>query len=231
MIGVSGTGATSMVLQQAPPLRFQGDLEARARQVDAHLARTETPVFRRAFAQVLQDARQHIARQREQGRMGFVVFDIDETTLDNRGFFRDAQRQYYKSTTHRPALYQAWQRWVGTSAVPVIPETRQLIDWLNQEGIPYLFLTGIREFSAAASQENLRRAGVWGPRCLGAYYRPDRDPQSLQEFKTQRREQLMRQWGMPVLASIGDRPEDMTADPACNFLLPGYVMDLRRACG
>lgn len=207
---------------------FGQELEARNRRIDQHLAHTETPAFRQEFANTLQKARRHIAEQIAQKQPGFVVLDIDETTLDNRGYFRDPARQFYKKAPGLASISATWRQWVQQANIPVIPDTKQFIDWLNQQKIPYCFLTGIQETLSAASIQNLKNVGVWGAQCLGAFYKPDPWVGSTRQFKVVFRDLLEKRFKLPILASLGDRPSDMTAFPEKNFLLPNYVAALRK---
>lgn len=195
--------------------------------IDQQLAITETAAFQEAFNQVVEDLKQYLSEQKQLGKTGFVVLDIDETTLDNRGFFRDPEQKFYKKGRGKEILRQAWGDWVTQATSPAIPATKRLIEWMNAEGIPYLFLTGIQESLSESSKTNLKDQGVWGPQCLGAYYRPDNVRANLAQFKKDKREELSDRFKLNVLASIGDRTADMTDEPEKNFLLPGYIVNLR----
>ena len=207
-------------------IRFGNANTARGERIDAHLRRTETPGFQNQLTNTFVRAQDYIQAQLRQGQRGFVIFDIDETVLDNRGYFREAG--YYKKAPGPLAIYESWDRWVSEKRIPVIPAAKKLIDWLNANRVPYVFLTGIQEHLAASSKANLKQVGVWGASCLGAFYKPDDCGDKTYAFKIKQRQLLETRFGMPIMASLGDRPSDMTGTPAKDFLLPSYVAELRR---
>lgn len=214
------------------PVRFGAKPSHRDAIIARHLAKTNSPAFRRAYRDTFESARKHIAQQRAAGRPGFVVFDVDETVLDNRGYFADPKRQYFKRGTDIASMKQGWNAWVAQPGpIPVIPGARRLIEWLNRENVPYVFLTGISERLKDASVAKLKQAGVWGKHCLGAFYRTSdfSFPNGTAAFKERIRPVLEKRFGMPIVASIGDHPRDMTGDPQRDFLLPDYVKGLRAA--
>lgn len=209
-------------------LSLPDDLASRNAKVDQHIAKTESPTFQQVYSETYKQAQRFIANQIQQGEKGFVVFDIDETTLDNRGFFADPEKRFYKKGIGLQALATGWQDWVQSMQIPVIKPAKVLIDWLNQNKVPYLFLTGIRESLQPFSEQNLKNAGVWGESCLGAFYRPDQFNGSTAAFKKDKRPDLEQTFNLPVMATVGDQPGDMVSDPKRNFKLPDYVKALRR---
>lgn len=208
--------------------RFGAASAERNQRIDRHLDATERPDFQDRLAQVFQAAQASIQARLKQGEKGFVVFDIDETVLDNRGYFRDPAGTFYKKSSGLASIRQTWDAWVGGSRIPVIPAAKAFIDWLNANRVPYCFLTGIEQHLGVASMANLKQAGVWGAQCLGAFYKPDDWQGGTRAFKAMMRPLLEVRFGLPVMATVGDRPGDMAGDPQKDFLLPSYVAELRR---
>jgi len=195
--------------------------------IDKHIALTETPEFKKPYRDTILKAWKYIRQQHKSGQQGFVIFDIDEVTLDNRGYFADPKSIYYKKAPGLQSIKETWAKWVQQSFCPAIPITKRLINYLNAKGIYYCFLTGIDEDLKPHSVKNLQQTGVIGPSCLGAFYKPTSWQGSTRAFKKEKRHELEKQFGLSVMASIGDRPGDMTDNPEKNFLLPCYVKKLR----
>jgi predicted secreted acid phosphatase len=217
----------SLYLQPRVATRFAASAQGqRLARIDSHLNATETPAFRQSFQAVINNARTCVERHLQAGRRGIVILDIDETILDNRGYFRDPQQQFYKRGTGLAAIKETWEAWVQKASTPVIPETLAFINWLNTRQVPYCFLTGISETLREPSKRNLVNVGALGPQCLGTFYKPDTEP-STRKFKEKMRQNIEQAFSLPILASLGDRPGDMTGDPQKDFLLPGYVKALR----
>ncbi len=209
-----------------PQAAVQFGTFTRKERIERHLARTHTPAFQKAYVDTYQNARRTLETHLQQGNKGFVVLDIDETVLDNREYF--SSPHYYQKASGFPSIAQTWAEWVNKKQIPVIPVAKRFIDWLNTRQIPYVFLTGIRENLKNSSVENLRQVGLWGRSCLGAFYKPADFPGHTAAFKQVKRPELEQRFRLPILASIGDQPGDMTGDSARDFLLPDYVRALRK---
>lgn len=187
--------------------------------IDALIAETETPAFQRKLRAEIQAAKAFIENCRDAGERGFVVIDVDETTLDNRDFYRDSRRQFYR----RPGndFYTAWDAWVAQGRSEAIAPMKEFIGWLNNEKIPHIFLTGRIEDQKPVTERNLKQVGVFGESCWGLFCKSN-DWQSMTtaNHKLAKVAELEHKLGMKALASIGDLPADMMLpDSRRNFKL------------
>jgi predicted secreted acid phosphatase len=177
-------------------------------EIDERVAATDTPEFRERLSAEVKQAKSFIQTKVKAGEKGFVIFDIDETTLDNRTFYRDPDRIYYKHPSK--GFYEAWDQWILSGQAPAIEPTKKLIGWLNAEGIPYCFVTGRIEEQKAVTLQNLKQAGLIGDSYQGIYCKSnDWRNTTTAAHKQTVVPKIEKELGLKALASIGDAPTDM----------------------
>lgn len=188
-------------------------------QLDRDLKISDSPQFRLKIRQEIQLVKTCVQDQLDQGKKGFVVLDVDETALDNRPFYRDPQRIYYRKPGGE-SWWERWDRWVAQASAPANAEVKALVDWLEQKKVPYAFVTGRIHKQHKPTQDNLRQAGYLGKHCVGLTCKPDTWwIGTTQSNKKIIRDNLEKKLGLPVMASVGDMAPDMTGDPQKDFLL------------
>jgi hypothetical protein len=181
--------------------------------IDADVARTETPEFRRKTETELGQAMRYIQDEMARRKKGFVVLDADDTLLDNRDFYRDPQKIFYKAEDHtcdKDSFYKKWDLWVAQAKAPVLPVGQKLIQWLNANKIPYCVVTGRIEQQREATLKNLQAANLLGDSFKGLYCKPEGGRNSTTAaFKKKIVPEIEKEHKQKAIASIGDRDADM----------------------
>ena len=145
-----------------------------------------------------------------------VVFDIDETLLSNW------QYQIDNDFARSIPLFTAWAR---RAACPPIDPVKHFFVTMRDAGVACFVITGRRGSLRAATEENLRRAGLDGWQGIafrpGAYESP-----SIVPFKSGERAKIEQQ-GYTIVANIGDQESDLEGGHAlhvCKVPNPMYLI-------
>jgi predicted secreted acid phosphatase len=190
----------------------KGTEAAKKRAQKAYIQASYQPEFQTEFQHVLDRAKAQIEKQQTGTNKGITLLDIDETVLDNRGF-------YFESPL--PKAEDAWS-WFDKGAAPAIQLGKEFVEWHESKNYPYVYLTARREKHRRATEQALCNGGLIGPNCLGIYFRPNDSGASRAShgpFKEVYRKQIEEKHG-PIIACIGDQPSDMTGKAEKDFLLP-----------
>ena len=125
-----------------------------------------------------------------------VVFDLDETLLDNRGYFARYSR------FEKPC----WDAWALTGQAGRLPLSYDLYQWVIQKGFPVFFISGRSEALRQATEKNLSQLGYNTYRHL--YLKPP-EMQSLPTglYKAKVRQKIQTE-GFVIEANIGDQQSD-----------------------
>jgi predicted secreted acid phosphatase len=126
-----------------------------------------------------------------------VVFDLDETLLNNQGYF-DLVDYGYTS--------QTWTDWNLKGKAEAIEPVKQLFLDLRKRGIAIALITGRREKTRSGAVANMTFVGCEGYQFL--IMRPDDDRGSVIPFKTGERRRLAQQ-GYAIIANVGDQESDL----------------------
>jgi len=141
-----------------------------------------------------------------------IVFDIDETTLNNLPHMMANDFGYV------PAV---WQRWVASAQAKAIVPVQVAYDMAVRDNVDVFFITARKEADRPGTERNLRQVGyeTW----TNIYYIPDDYPFSVQHFKTATRKQLVEE-GYTIILNIGDQESDLRGGYAeKTFKLPNPV--------
>lgn len=146
---------------------------------------------------------------------GLVVFDIDETLLNNYDY-------YANETPPFTFNQQTWNTFSARCGQTAIQPTIELLHWLQQRGVKVVLLsgrsTGIRQETAQC----LTQRGVTGDYRLILKSGQDAEPTAA-AFKARVRRQLQAE-GYTIVASVGDQISDMAHGAARRgFLLPNLM--------
>lgn len=128
-----------------------------------------------------------------------VVFDIDETTIDNY--------EYYSK--HGFAFVpKLWFEWVDSAKAPAIPSVKKIYDEAVKKGVRVIFITGRTEQGRASTELNLKNAGYLKYDKL--IMRTDAEKTlSALEYKSKRRADLERNYGYQIILNVGDQHSDL----------------------
>lgn len=176
--------------------------------------------YQRDFDAVILQARQTLARDAAHTRKPAIVLDIDETTLSNWDEIRADDFGYIPngpcdSLPKGPCGAVAWEQ---SGRAPAFVSTRALIEDAYNQHVAVFFVTGRHENERAATERNLRAAGI--PRWDGLYLRPDDSHVRAGAYKTPTRASIEAK-GYTIVESLGDQPSDLTGGHAEHtFLLP-----------
>ena len=141
-----------------------------------------------------------------------AVFDIDETLLDNYGYY-SAQTPAF---TYAPATWAPFQ---ASCQATAITATARLLRALRNTGMGIAVITGRSEADRAVTEACLRQNGIDGWTVL---VMRDATTSGLTaaQYKAQARKELQRQ-GWRIGPSIGDQVSDMAGGHLRHgFLLP-----------
>lgn len=127
-----------------------------------------------------------------------IVSDIDETVLDNSGYFRK-----YKDWDH-------WDKWLDDACSPAIKPTAELLAWARKNGIAIFFITGRREKDRMPTIRNLIRAGLVYD---GLYLRGNNDESNASSMKSKYRQEI-ENMGYKIIVCIGDQYSDLAGGHA-----------------
>jgi 5'-nucleotidase (lipoprotein e(P4) family) len=86
---------------------------------------------------------------------GAVVFDIDETVLDNSPYEAAALREAF-------SYPYCWDTWCQQASARAVPGAVEFITFLQGKGITPIFITNRREHLREATKLNLEKVGVHG---------------------------------------------------------------------
>lgn len=164
-------------------------------------AYADSGAYARDLAAVAEEARAWIERRAgtpgTNGERLAVVFDLDETLLSNHGHMR-AQNYGYV-----PAV---WDTWVAEARAPAIEPVAEVYRTARAHGVTVFYVTGRRVSQHAATEENLRHAGLADHAEL--HCKPDNYAGTTEAFKTAVRRRLTQE-GWVIIANLGDQHSDL----------------------
>ena len=130
-----------------------------------------------------------------------VVFDIDETALDNYGLAEQMGFGY---------VYEMNKKWNAEMKAPAIPQVKELYDFLLSKGAKIIFLTGRNFPEYEATYENLKKAGYTVFDTLITQI-GDEKKMKTTEFKSSKRVWLNEQ-GYEIIGTVGDQWSDLEGE-------------------
>lgn len=176
--------------------------------------------YMRDIAAVVSEAISYIAAHPLNVVKPAIVLDIDETSLSNWREIKVNDFGYIPfggcDIEHGPCGANAWEALGQADAIqPVV----DLFKVALSRNISVFFITGRRESSRKATEENLRRVGFDG--FVSVAHKPnDLHVKSAADYKTPEREKIVKA-GYSIIANVGDQPSDLIGGYADRtFLLP-----------
>lgn len=142
-----------------------------------------------------------------------VIFDIDETTLNN---YTEIKRIGFGYES------KLWDAWINRAEAPAIPQVKDLYNFLLQKGFKIIFITGKKEYHYDATLKNMLAAGYTS---FDTIITRNKEEFSLKsaEFKLKKRKELTDK-GYSIVGCVGDQFSDC-AGGNCGIIvkLPNYL--------
>ena len=142
-----------------------------------------------------------------------VIFDVDETALDNYELAKQMGFGY---------VYEMNKKWNAEMTAPAIPLVKDLYDFLLAKGSKIIFLTGRNFPEYQATYENLKRDGYTAFDTLITQMDDERKMKN-REFKGKKRVELTEK-GYDIVGTVGDQWSDLEGpDHGIQVKIPNYL--------
>ena len=127
-----------------------------------------------------------------------IIFDVDETALDNYGLAEQMGFGY---------VYEMNKKWNAEMKAPAIPQVKELYDFLLSKGAKIIFLTGRNFPEYEVTYQNLKNAGYSVFDTLITQI-GDEKKMKAKDFKSSKRIWLTEQ-GYEIIGTVGDQWSDL----------------------
>lgn len=142
-----------------------------------------------------------------------VIFDVDETALDNYGLAESMGFGY---------VYEMNKKWNAELKAPAIPQVKELYDFLLDKGAKIIFLTGRNFPEYDATYRNLKKAGYSDFDTLITQIGDERNMKA-KEFKSSKRVWLTEQ-DYEIVGTVGDQWSDLEGEyHGIQVKIPNYL--------
>jgi len=172
----------------------------------------ESGQYEKELTEIVNDAKEKFSKV-ELVPNSTVVFDIDETTLDN-----------YKAIKKIGYGYESkyWDEWLEKAEAPSIPQVKSLYDFLIERGFKVVFITGKKDYQYDATFKNMIKAGYTKFDTIITRNKDDYKIKSAQ-YKSQKRNELVGK-GYVIAGCVGDQLTDCEG-PNCGIVvkLPNFL--------
>lgn len=176
----------------------------------------ESGKFDEEMYDVIEDAKEMFSKV-EIKKNSAVIFDVDETALNNYGLAKQMDFGY---------VYELNKKWNEELKAPAIKQTQDLYFYLLNKGVKIIFLTGRNSSEYDVTYKNLIQAGYTKFDTL-ITQREDEQNIKSQEFKSKKRTELT-QRGYEILGTVGDQWTDLTgAYTGIKIKLPNYLYEIK----
>lgn len=146
-----------------------------------------------------------------------VIFDVDETALNNYGLARQMDFGY---------VYDLNKKWNEELKAPAIKETQDLYFYLLNKGFKTIFLTGRNSNEYDVTYKNLIQEGYSGFDTLITQSKDDQNLKS-QEFKSKVRTELTNK-GYEIVGTVGDQWTDLNGlYSGIQIKIPNYLYEVK----
>ncbi|MCW8803271.1 MAG: hypothetical protein OQK57_02645 [Ignavibacteriaceae bacterium] len=157
----------------------------------------ESGKFDKELNDVIAEAKQQFEKV-EFKNNSVVVFDVDETALDNYGLAEIMGFGY---------VYEMNKKWNAEMKAPAIPKVKELYDFLLARGAKIIFLTGRNFPEYEVTIQNLKSAGYITFDTLITQIGDERKMKA-KEFKSSKRVWLT-EHGYGIIGTVGDQWSDL----------------------
>jgi len=127
-----------------------------------------------------------------------VIFDIDETALNNYGLAEQMGFGY---------VYELNKQWNAELKAPAIPQVKELYEFLLSKGSKIIFLTGRNFYEYEVTHQNLVKEGYTVFDTLITQI-GDETKMKAKDFKSGKRVWLTQQ-GYEIVGTVGDQWSDL----------------------
>jgi len=142
-----------------------------------------------------------------------VVFDVDETALDNYGLAEKMGFGY---------VYEMNKKWNAELKAPAIEQVKTLYDFLLSKGTKIIFLTGRNFKEYEATYQNLKNAGYTKFDTLITQI-GDETKMKTKDFKSGKRVWLTKH-GYDIVGTVGDQWSDLEGEyHGIQIKIPNYL--------
>jgi len=142
-----------------------------------------------------------------------VIFDVDETVLNNFGLAELMGFGY---------VYEMNKEWNAEMKAPAIPQVKELYSFLIEKGASIVFLTGRNIPEYEATYKNLKQEGYEVFDTL-ITQREHEYELSATEFKTSKRKELTEE-GFEIIGTVGDQWSDLSGEfHGTQVKIPNYL--------
>ena len=176
----------------------------------------ETGKYTDEMNEVIKDAKEKFDKI-EIKKNSIVVFDVDETALNNYGLAKQMDFGY---------VYDLNKKWNEELKAPAIKETQDLYFYLLNKGVKVIFLTGRNYTEYDVTYKNLIQEGYSG---FDTLITQSKENQKLkaQEFKSKVRTELTNQ-GYEIVGTVGDQWTDLNGPySGIQIKLPNYLYEIK----
>ena len=157
----------------------------------------ESGMFDEELNGVIADAKEKFSKV-EFKENSVVIFDVDETALDNYGLAEEMGFGY---------VYEMNKKWNAEMKSPAIPQVKELYDFLLAKSAKIIFLTGRNFPEYEVTYQNLKNEGYTVFDTLITQIGDERKMNAL-EFKSGKRVWLTEQ-GFEIIGTVGDQWSDL----------------------
>jgi acid phosphatase len=176
----------------------------------------ESGKFNEEMRAVINDAKEKFDKV-EVKNNSVVIFDVDETALNNYGLAKQMDFGY---------MYDLNKKWNEELKAPAIKETQDLYLYLLEKGFKTIFLTGRNSSEYDVTYKNLIQAGYSEFDTLITQSKEDQNLKS-QEFKGKVRTELTNQ-GYEIVGTVGDQWTDLNGPySGIQIKLPNYLYEIK----
>jgi acid phosphatase len=142
-----------------------------------------------------------------------VIFDVDETALDNYGLAEQMGFGY---------VYEMNKKWNAELKAPAIPQVKELYVFLISKGSKIIFLTGRNFYEYEVTYQNLKKEGYSVFDTLITQI-GDETKMKAKEFKSSKRVWLTEQ-GYEIVGTVGDQWSDLDGEyHGIQVKIPNYL--------
>lgn len=146
-----------------------------------------------------------------------VIFDVDETALNNYGLALQMDFGY---------VYDLNKKWNEELKAPAIKEIKDFYFYLLNKGFKIIFLTARNSNEYEVTYKNLIQEGYSGFDTLITQSKEDQKLKS-QEFKSKIRTELTNQ-GYEIVGTVGDQWTDLNGPfSGIQVKLPNYLYEIK----
>ena len=176
----------------------------------------ESGKFDEELTGVIKEAKEKFAKVEAKAN-SVVVFDVDETALDNYGLAEETGFGY---------VYEMNKEWNSEMKAPAIAEVKDLYNYLLDRGFKIIFLTGRNFPEYEVTYKNLKRAGYTQFDTL-ITQRKDELKLKATDFKSLKRVELTSK-GYNIVGTVGDQWSDLDGpDHGIQIKIPNYLYQIK----